>query len=151
MHKAVMVLAVIGVGGALVAAGCGGDDDDDTTTAALSKQDFISHADAICAKGDKQLDQAGAQAFGKDRPSKQEIEQFASGTVVPNIQGQVDEVRALPPPQGDEEQVSAFLDSAQQALDKVEQDPSLISQRGQGPFAETTKLGKEYGFKKFAS
>jgi hypothetical protein len=43
--------------------------------------------------------------------------------------------------QGDEEQVSAFLDSAQQALDKVEKDPSLISQRGQDPFAETTKLG----------
>ena len=59
MHTAVMVLAVIGVGAALVAAGCGGDDDE-TTTAALSKQDFVSQADAICAKGDKKLDQAGA-------------------------------------------------------------------------------------------
>lgn len=149
MHKAVMVLAVIGVGGALVAAGCGGDDDE-TTTAALSKQDFISQADAICAKGDKKLDQAGAQAFGKGQPSKQEIEQFASDMLVPNIQGQIDDVRALTPPQADEEQVSAFLDSAQQALDKVEQDPSLIAQRGQDPFAETTKLGKEYGFEKCA-
>jgi hypothetical protein len=80
-------------------------------------------------QGDKELDQAGAQAFGKGRPSKQEIEQFASDTLVPNIQGQIDDVRALPPPQGDEEQVSAFLDSAQQALDKVEQDPSRFSAR----------------------
>jgi hypothetical protein len=107
MLTAVMVLAVIGVGGALVAAGCGGDDDE-TTTAALSKQDFISQADAICAKGDKKLDQVGAQAFGKGRPSRQEIEQFASDTLVPNIQGQIDDVRALPPSQGDEEQVSSI-------------------------------------------
>jgi hypothetical protein len=49
-------------------------------------------------QGDKELDQAGAQAFGKGRPSKQEIEQFASDTLVPNIQGQIDDVRALPPP-----------------------------------------------------
>jgi alkanesulfonate monooxygenase SsuD/methylene tetrahydromethanopterin reductase-like flavin-dependent oxidoreductase (luciferase family) len=90
------VLAVIGVG-ALVAAGCGGDDDE-TPTAALSKQEFITQADAICTKGDQKLDRAGSEAFGKERPSKQEVEQ------------------------GDEEQVSAFLDSAQRALDEVEQD-----------------------------
>ena len=149
MRKTWMVLAVIEVGAALIAAGCGGDDDE-TTTAALSKQEFITQADAICTRGDKKLDRAGSETFGKERPSKQEVEQFASDTLVPNIQGQIDDVRALTPPQGDEEQVNAFLDSAQRALDEIEQDPSLLSQGGD-PFGETSKLGKEFGFEECAS
>ena len=67
---------MIGVG-ALVAAGCGGDDDE-TPTAALSKQEFITQADAICTKRDQKLDRAGSEAFGKERPSKQEVEQDPS-------------------------------------------------------------------------
>jgi len=149
MRKAFMSAALAAIGTALVAAGCGGDDDE-TTTAAPSKQEFIKQADAICAKGDKQINQEGEQVFGKQRPSKQEIEQFGTDTVVPNVQGQIDGVRALTPPQGDEEEVSAFLDSAQEALDKVKQDPSVFAQREGNPFAEAEKLAKEYGYEKCA-
>ena len=150
MRKSLTLLAVAAIAVGMLAAGCGGDDDE-TTTAAPSKQEFIKQADAICAKGDKELDQAGRETFGKGQPSKQEIEQFATDTLVPNIQGQIDGVRALTPPEGDDEEVSAFLDAAQQGVDKVEQDPSAIGQRGgPDPFAGTSKLAKQYGFEKCA-
>ena len=41
-----------------------------------------------------------------------------------------------------------MLDAVQQALDKVKQDPSLLSnQSGEDPFAEATKLSEQYGLK----
>jgi len=98
MRKSLTLLAVAAIAVGMLAAGCGGDDDE-TTTAAPSKQEFIKQADAICVKGDKELDQAGRETFGKGQPSKQEIEQFATDTLVPNIQGQIDGVRALTPPE----------------------------------------------------
>jgi len=69
-------------------------------------------------------------------------------SVIPNIQNQVDAVRALTPPSGDEDQVKSFLDAAQQALDKAEADPSLFFEGSQNdPFAKANKLASDYGLK----
>jgi hypothetical protein len=139
---------------ALVATGCGGDDDEETTTAALSKQEFIKQADQICAKGDKQIDQAAKDVFAKgQRPSKQEQEQFVTDTVIPSIQKQVNEIDALPLPKesggapSDQEQINGIIDSAQNGLNKAENNPALMTQPGSDPLAEATKLAKDYGLK----
>ena len=133
---------------ALGAAGCGGDDDEETTTAALSKQEFIKQGDEICAKADKQLDQAGRE-LGKGKPSQQAIEQFATENVVPNIQGQIDAVRALGIPEGDEEQINATLDDAQEAIDQLKQDPSqLVNGPADKQLDQAGNELKQYGFKK---
>ena len=150
-----LLAAVLAVG--LVAAGCGGDDDEDTTTAAttteteaaggepLSKSGFIEQADQICREGDQEIDQE-AEQLGLGRPSDQELEHFTTDTLVPGIQQQIDDLRALTPPEGDEEQITQFLDSAQKALDRLEQDPSLLLRESGDPFAEVRQLGEEYGF-----
>jgi hypothetical protein len=140
-----MLLAVALAAG-VVAAGCGGDDDDGDGEA-LTKVEFISQADAICAEGDREIDQAGREAFGDQRPSEQEIEQFATDTVAPNIQNQIDGIRALTPPEGDEQQVAEILDAAQNGIDEIEQDPSLLNQGPDagGAFTEANNLATEYG------
>jgi hypothetical protein len=158
MRKALMVLVVAGIGAALVAAGCGGDDDATsaaTTTGAtgsgggepLSKQEFISEADAICKQGDKEIAEAGREQFGNERqPSEEEQEQFVTDTVIPNIQNQVDSIRSLTPPEGDEDQVTAILDAAQEGIAKGVQDPSSFTVgAGEDPFAEANRLAQDYG------
>jgi hypothetical protein len=147
---AVAMLATVLAAG-LIAAGCGGDDDDDTAAATPtpggeppSKSEFIQEADAICSEGDQEIDQA-AEQLGPGRPSDQELEQFTTGTLVPGIQQQIDDLRALTPPAGDEEEISQFLDSAQQALDELEQDPALLLS-GDDPFVEVRQFGERYGF-----
>jgi hypothetical protein len=143
---------------ALVAAGCGGDDDDDTTAATTgetavaggeppSKEEFIVEADAICKQGDREINQAGRETFGEEQPSQEEQEQFVTATVLPNIQGQLDGIRALTPPEGDEDEVAAILEAAQTAVDEAEQDPSALTQAGGGsdPFAEANRLAQDYG------
>ena len=141
------ILLIAGLSVCLIAVGCGGDDDD-TTTAALTKQEFVNQADAICKQGNKQTDKAGAQLYDKgDRPSKEEQEKFITDTVLPGIQRQIDQVSALTPPEADQEQVTEFIDTAQAAFDKAEQDPSLMTSRGTDPFAKTNQLTKAYGLK----
>lgn len=149
MREAWMLVGLLAVGAALVASGCGGDDDEDTTTAALSKSEFVDQADAICAKGDKQINQAGADVFGGgQQPSEQEQEKFVTDTVIPRTQQQVDGIRALPAPEGDEDQISAILDSADAGLKRMESDPSLLTEGGgANPLAEASNLARNYGLK----
>jgi hypothetical protein len=164
MRKPLTLLTVAALGLAMLGAGCGGDDDETTvatgTTGAtgatgaaggepLSKQEFIKQADAICAKGDDEINREGNQAFQGEPPSTEEQEQFATDTVIPNIQNQVDQIRTLTPPEGDEDEVNAILDAAQEGIDKLEEDPSLIAEGGAagGTFEEANRLAQDYGLR----
>jgi hypothetical protein len=168
MPRTATAMLAAGLAAALIAAGCG-DDDEDTTTAAtttetgatgatgaaggepLSKQQFIAQADEICKQGDKQIDQEAREFFGEleQEPEAPELEQFATEVVVPNIQQQIDDLRSLSPPEGDEDEVSAILDAAQEGLDELEADPSSIDEGPDagGAFAEANRLAQDYGLK----
>ena len=136
-------ILVLGLAAGLLVAGCGGDDDD----SAPSKQEFVSEANQICTDGGKQIDKEGQKLFGSgSKPSKKEQEQFVTDTLVPNVQDQIDEIQDLTPPEGDEEQVTAILDSAEAATDEMRADPTaVIEESGPDPFAKTDKLAKAYG------
>ena len=160
----ITALLAVALAAGLVAAGCGDDDDDTaattsaaTTTGAtgatgatgepLTKEQFVTEADAICKAGDKKIDQAANETFSGGQPSQQEQEQFVTEDVVPNIQAQVDGIRALTPPEGDEEDVAAILDAAQAAIDQVQSDPGALTEGSDDPFTEANQLAKDYGLK----
>ncbi len=128
----------------LVAAGCGGDDDGGGGGDAepLSKADFTTQANKICADGNAELE-TDAEELG-DEPTQEQIEQFAADTLVPNLQGQHDDLADLGAPEGDEDEVEAILDSLQEGIDAVEADPSLITS-SDDPLAEASELAGEYG------
>jgi hypothetical protein len=165
MSLRISTLLALAFAAGLIAAGCGDDDDETTTSPAtttagatgatgatgepLSKEEFIVQADAVCKAGDKKIDAAAKETFSGGQPSQAEQEQFVTEDVVPNIQEQIDGLRALTPPEGDEDEVSAILDSAQDAIDQIESDPSALTEgaNGDDPFAEANQLAKEYGLK----
>ncbi len=144
MRSIGIAAAVLLVIGAVAVAGCGGSDDTSSTTAEISKDDYVTQANEVCTEGNKELRAAGQEAFSGE-PSDAEIEQYVADTMAPNIQGQIDAITALGVPAGDEEQVNEFLDTAQETLDQVEADPSVLTSGGQDPFAETNQLMTEYG------
>jgi hypothetical protein len=163
MFSRITGLLALALATGLIAAGCGDDDDDTATTTSsptttagatgatgatgepLSKDEFITQADAICKAGDKKIDAAAQETFSGGQPSQAEQEQFVTEDVVPNIQEQIDGLRALTPPEGDEEEVSAILDSAQDAIDQTEADPGALTEGGDDPFSEANQLAEEYG------
>jgi hypothetical protein len=158
MRKATLLFAGLLATG-LIAAGCGGDDDngdDGNGGEALTKQEFIAQADQICVEGDREIDAQAEDFFSggpNEQPSPEEIEGFGADVVVPGIQEQIDGIRGLTPPEEDQEQVTEFLDTAQEALDRVEADPSLIGPRQEeaDPFAETTQLARDLGLQRCAA
>ena len=128
----------------LIAAGCGGDDDNgaDDGGEALSKEDFVAQANQICEDGNAVFEQAGDELG--ENPSPEEIESFATDTLVPNVQDQIDDIRDLGIPEGDEDEVNAILDDSEEILGEVEDDPSQITGGGD-PFAEVNPRLRDYG------
>jgi hypothetical protein len=137
----------------LVAAGCGSSNNSSTsTTAALTKAEFLKKGNAVCKKGNQQINTAANQTFSRKKypngpPPKSLQVKFATDTVIPSIQTQINGIKALSPPSGDEAKVKAIVDSAQAALDKAKADPTALLQNNpkNDPFAETNKLANAYG------
>jgi hypothetical protein len=129
----------------IVIAGCGGGNDTSSPTTAtastISKADFVAQANAICDKGNQVTDSAGAQLG--ENPSQAQLTELISKTFVPSIQGQIDAIKALGAPVGDEATVAKMLSLAQDNLDQLESDPSQI----ENPklFANFAKVAHPYG------
>lgn len=125
----------------LIAAGCG--DDDSSGGEALTKEEFIAQADAICQQGEEELDAASARLSGKGTDAQ--FEAFVREELVPNVQSQVDQIGELVAPEADQEQIDALLDSANDGVDEMAQDPSQ-AQYGD-PLGEANTLATDYGLK----
>jgi hypothetical protein len=158
LNRGIGALALTVIAAGLIGAGCGGDDDDDTTTAtgtsgvtgvegSTSKQAFIAEADEICTEGSAELGELLAEEFGSERPSTEEIEQFVTDTLVPKLEEQFAELRALTPPEGDEEEVDELLTAGEEGVEQIEDDPNLVVQNQQPEaFKEADRLASDYGF-----
>jgi hypothetical protein len=83
----------------------------------------------------------------KGRPSQAEIESFVTETVVPSIQGQVDQIQALGAPDGDEDEIDGIVGDTEQILAQAKADPSIIAgeENGADPFADVNRRLTAYG------
>lgn len=162
MRNLTRLLALALAALAFAAVGCGGDDDEGTDTGAtgatgvsgapLTQEEFISQADAICRTSGQDIDQEANSLFSGGQPSQAEIDQFADEILVPGLQEQADGIRALTPPEGDEEEIGTMLDELEQAIDEIEQDPSLLQASDDaGPFAEVNQMAQDYGLEECGS
>ena len=143
MRKRIGLLVII-VAVALGAAGCGGDDEESTTTAeTLTKEEFITQADQICADGDAEINEAGAE-LGQD-PSEEDLSAFIEETVLPNLQDQREQIAELGVPEGDQGETEELLTELDSALEEATTDPSALFSQAGDPFAEVNQLAKEYG------
>ena len=144
MRKASILLVPSLIGGVLLA-GCGGGDDSSSTAAALNKPAYLKQGNAICKSTMDDLGAAARQQFGDQRPTPNELEQFATSTAVPALEQEIADLRALPAPTGDEETVSAIYDAAESGVDQLKQDPSIITEDNPEAFREANKLANDYG------
>jgi hypothetical protein len=126
---------------ALVAAGCGSSGGGTSTTAAPSKTDFLAQANAICSKGNKATDAAGGQLH--HGMSGAQVAAVVNKSFLPAVHSQIDGIRALGAPAGDQSTVSSMLDTAQADLDKLKADPSLVGDSNL--FANFAKVAHPYG------
>lgn len=152
MGKPLMSLLAAVVALALIA-GCGGGSDSSTeaTTSSMTKAAFLKKGNAICAKGNKEIEQ-GFEEFGKEHkfsktnePTQAELEEAAEEVLIPNIRKELDGIRALGAPSGEEAEVEKILAAAEKGLKKGEEDPGVMIKEGEGPFKEANQLAREFG------
>ena len=142
MHRFATVIAAGGCV-ALLAAGCGSSGDK-----GLSKAEFLKQGNAVCAKGNAEINAAGKK-LGSARPSRAVLVKFATDTIIPNVEQQINGVAALKPPKADKSTVDALVASARQALAKIKANPALaITSGSQDPFAASNKQANAYGLTK---
>lgn len=152
MNRLIVLLAALAAL-ALVAAGCGDSDDDGTTDSgpALTKAEFVKQGNAVCAAGNKEI-QKGFEEFTEEsglkqneEPSEAQFEEVADDVLVPAVSKQVEGLRDLGVPEGDEGEVDQLLTNAEDALGEIEDDPSKISGEDGDPFAGVNKEARAYG------
>jgi hypothetical protein len=145
-----MVIAALVIA-ALGAAGCGSSSKSTTTsTPAITKAAFAAKGNAICTKGNKKLNAAENKAFGNKKPGKAQLTGFAKSSFAPIIQGQIDAIRALGAPSGEEVAVTKMLASAQKGLNTVKSNPALLA-GGADSFVNFRKLARPLGITACAS
>jgi ABC-type lipoprotein release transport system permease subunit len=141
LYTILAAAALLAVGA--LAAGCGSSDDSDSSTSNLTKAAWIAKADAICQQGNQEIEQAAKEQFGNQKPSAADVQQFARGVALLGTQDQVDQIRALGAPSGDEDQVNHILDTVQADIDKAKSAGDIE----QNTFADGNALATQYGLK----
>jgi hypothetical protein len=125
----------------MVVAGCGSSNDKGP-----SKADYIVKADAICKTGNDAIN-AGVKSLGQS-PSEADVTTFLTGTVVPNIEGQLTKLRALDQPKDDKDTINAIYDALEADIGKAKSDPATLNASGStSPFADANAKAKAYGMK----
>ena len=152
MSKRLILLLAAVMALAAIAAGCGSSSDDDSTevTVALTKTEFIKQGDEICKQAEEDSE-AEAEEFAEEndfvleKASKEQLEEAIDQVLVPALNGQVEEIKALGAPEGDEEQVEAIIVALEDGADEVADDPGLAFEGK--PLKKATELAEDYGFK----
>jgi hypothetical protein len=150
------------------AAGCGdGGEEGSADLLVPSKAGYISQADGLCGFWQDRTERQGREAFelgsgdfkvlesgevefrpGK-RPADPEITSFVAGTVVPNLRDQLEELRALTPPEDHAAPIALLYDQAQVGADGLAADPAaaLDPARMKDLFGPPLESARAYGFR----
>jgi hypothetical protein len=153
MSRGAIALAAVAV--ALVVAGCGGGDSSTSSSAGtISKEAFIKKADAICKKGSEQMQQGFATYLRKNKksivalrhPSKADYEGLIGGVLIPNLEREIEAIRALGAPSGDEQRIEEILTALEEGIETAENDPKAVTHSSSEViFGIGSRLAKEYG------
>lgn len=153
-HKLLtVVLAALIALFAAIATGCGGSDGGDdssssTAAQALTKVAFIKQAGAICDQADKRQ-AASYEEFKADNgeaKSKADEEKVVTEVGLPAIELEIEELREIGAPEGDEDEISAMIDEVEAAVEASKKDP-LVVYKAKTPFKAPEDKAAKYGLK----
>lgn len=136
---------------AVLLAGCGGSNTD-SGRSSLSKEEFIAKADAVCAKTNKRMEAELGKFLTSGEQitnlSKADNERFVTKVLIPNLEKEIDELKALGVPTEDEERAKAMIAALEEGLETAEADPkALAASSSDIVYGIASRLAGEYGLK----
>jgi len=136
-------------------AACGSSDDDSSSsdtsstsdnTAALTKQQLITQADAICTKYNGKLVKLQQESGLDSTASDDQVVSFITDDIIPLYEDQIDELRALQPDDADADAYNEIIDTLDSEVQDVDSDPEAAMDQD-NPFKGSTAKAKEFGLK----
>lgn len=141
MHRRARSFIVVTVILSLAAvwAGCGGGD---STGAELSKAQFVKKAGQICEHAETEQLRL-ATSYLKAHPGTEE-EELILPAGLPPIEEQLEKLKALPAPEGDEATLEAYFDAVEKGIQATEAEPRNAMKTSAGPFTEANSIAAKY-------
>jgi hypothetical protein len=155
--KLAVVLALGLAAACLLVSGCGGGDGKGSSdqAAPIAKAAFVKKADAICQASRRSLIVRVLAALREGKAagsSRHEIETAAVATIlIPTLRAEVEDLRQLGAPSGDEEEIGELLDAMQKPIEEARTDPQSYVQYGghyrpgSYHYGEVSRLASRYG------
>lgn len=143
----------VALAAALIVAGCGSSGGD-LSTSSISKAAFIKKLDAICAKGNEQVEDNFSTYAKKTnftpaklnaKVSEAEAAEIAETVLLPAVRHEVAEIRKLAVPSGDQDRIEAMLEAIEEGIETTENIPRVVLEETSVGFGTATRLDKEYG------
>lgn len=137
----------------LLLGGCGSGDGAESTPA-RTKAQFLKRANAICAKGGEEINEAYEEfsrkhVAGGKTPSEALLDEAAAEIVLPVRKREVHLLRALGAPSGQEERVDKMLTAWEEGIERGEEDPDSLRKAGpEYAFYKSYSMGIDYGLAK---
>jgi len=152
MGRGPIALIAAVVVAAILVAGCGGGDDS-SGSGSISKEEFITKADAICKASSKRMEKKLFLFLRKNRtggslrkPSVTQNEKFIVTVLIPNLEQEIKELKALGVPAGDEEKVDAMIAALEEGLETAENETATVAAgTSDMVFGIASRLAGEYG------
>ncbi|MGB0120627.1 MAG: hypothetical protein WBP55_06720 [Solirubrobacterales bacterium] len=112
----------------------------------MTNDAFIKKADRICATGLLDLQDQIQATFGNQAPTEEEVLAFTTSDTAPLLAAQIQDLRALTPPEGGEEAVNEIWNAMDEGLTTIQDDPATVLTEPE-PMATALELARSYGFR----
>jgi hypothetical protein len=134
----------------VLASGCGGGEDEPEYPAGVSqpqsKVEFLREADRICFSSESRIEAAADDLLAAPgRPDPDQVERVALGIAVPALEAEVQAIRSLGAPAGDEREVEAILAATERGIAEIEADPRSLATRRPPGLRQAQRLAERYG------
>lgn len=152
MHLRPIALPALTLTLVALVAGCGGGSGD-TSTVAVSMAQFVKSADAICEKATEKVGSDLGVYLKKKHfsiganPTNAQATGLVNDVLAPDVEKEVDELRALGAPSGDEDEVEAIVVAVEGGLERARKSPKAVVQGELDLFGEASELARNYGLK----
>lgn len=128
--------------------GCG--DNSSSSAGSISKEEFIVKADAVCKRTNARMEKAFGEFLkaNKDikKPNDPALVGLVGDVMVPNIKREIEELRALGIPDGDEEKVEAIVAALEEGQETAENNPKVVTSASSDTvFGIASRIAGEYG------
>lgn len=145
MRKALTIgAAALAISFGVVACGSSDDSGDSSSDETLTKTELIAQADELCSKFDQEVLDSLNESGLNNQSSRADVAAYVSDTIVPLYRDQIEELRALTPPEEDAEAYNNIVDTLETELDAVEENPeSAVTD--DSAFEGATAAAKEFG------